>query len=157
MISKLSLSILAVGLCLRSEVVGLMASPREPGEGQLIRGDILTVDLGFLLLLPFLELTLHLVQLLLVGVLQDVSDGLWKLRGVGGGERGWLAHHHCHPTTLASTGAAKARTVREFSTSSEESPDPTPHWGPHLLCARCNSVVPHLYGAQRLTQSLPAN
>ena len=64
-----------------------MASPREPGEGQLIRGDILTVDLGFLLLLPFLELTLHLVQLLLVGVLQDVSDGLWKLRGVGGG--GW--------------------------------------------------------------------
>ena len=69
-------------LCLRSEVVGLMASPREPGEGQLTRGEILTADLGFLLLLPFLELTLHLVQLHLVGVLQDVSDGLWEWVGV---------------------------------------------------------------------------
>lgn len=131
-----------------------MASPREPGEGQLTRGEILTADLGFLLLLPFLELTLHLVQLLLVGVLQDVSDGLWEWGGVSSPPPS--------PTTPACTGAAKAGTVRELSTFSEESPDPIPLGPTPPVCQvqllfGVSAIVPHLYGAQRLTQSLPAN
>ena len=106
-----------------------MASPREPGEGQLIGGEILTMDLGFLLLLPFLELTLHLVQLLLVEVLQDVSDGLWEWGG------GALAHHH-HPTTpppplplvLPKQGPS------ENSVLPQRSPQTQPHTGAHTSC-----------------------
>ena len=78
------------------------------------------------------------------------------------GSGGALAHHHHHPTTPASTGAAKAGTVRELSTSSEESPNPTPLGPTPPVCQvqllfGVSAIVSNLYGAQTLTQSLPAN
>lgn len=68
----------------------------RPPQGPRLAPGVLTPHLGFLLLLPLLKFTLHLLQLLLVGVLQDVHDGLWECWGqlapsLAGAAKAWLS------------------------------------------------------------------
>lgn len=78
-----------------------MTSPEGQVEVEKLFAWILTAHLGVLLLLPLLQFTLHLLQLLLVRVRQEVHDGLWERQG-----------------RLVPPGG--------LSTALEESPNPTP-------------------------------
>lgn len=92
-----------------------LTSPAGQGRIKEFASWILTAHLGFLLLLPLLQLTRHLLQLLLVGVPQAADDGLWEW---------WVS------SPPPSIPAPRTWPLREFSTASEGSSNPVPLPGP---------------------------